>query len=342
MKWFTEPSGKFVIKIPIEWQYSNVGANYPEKSPYSFQLYKEPVGAFQISCYSADEKALNPNAPKHKFNTANLKFKEFRMDGDGFNVHIWGTNVEDHMILSKYIYDSERASDPAVIAELEKAKKALSTVQLLSPDKRKLAHDLDKYEKFMASLSASFDLKAQAMEHVSLIELSIITASQIDAYLRLAIVMQEQLDGKTDEVDIQYLYQSETDEPISERKIYKKAKQLGIIDKTIFSELNSLYNWRNKMVHRYIISEFRSRDLLDIGRSYEENCEKVRLILRDIEEQQFKEGIGIYGNGQHPHAEPSPETLRFLHSQVNDKHLRKDFEREITTHNRVARLANQR
>jgi len=330
MKWFTEPSGKFVIKVPIEWQYSNARANIPETSPYSFQLYTNPCGAFQISCYSAEEKPLNENVPKQKFDTNNLTFGEFRLADDGFNTQVWGATVEDHTIIAKYICDTKRASDPEVIAELKKAKEALSTVQLLSPGKRKLAHDLDKYEKFMASLFASFDLKVQAMENVSLIEFSIITANQIDAYLRLAIVMREQLDGKTDELDIKYLYQKETDEPIIERKIYKKAKLLGIIDKAIFSELNSLYSWRNKMVHRYIISEFRSRDLLDIGRRYEENCEKVRLILRGIEDQQFKEGVGIYGNGQHPHAKPTSDALRLLHSQVNDKHLTKDFEREIT------------
>jgi hypothetical protein len=40
MKYFTNPEGKFVIKIPIEWQYMNVAVGHEEISPYSFQLYE--------------------------------------------------------------------------------------------------------------------------------------------------------------------------------------------------------------------------------------------------------------------------------------------------------------
>ncbi len=83
------------------------------------------------------------------------------------------------------------------------------------------------------------------------------------------------------------------------------------------------------MVHRYIISEFRTNQLLDIAYKYENVCEKVRLILRDIEEEQFEKKIGIYGNVQHPQTEPTVEALRLLHSQVNDKHLLEKFERKI-------------
>ena len=74
-------------------------------------------------------------------------------------LHVWGAAVEDHTFLAKYIYDTDKEHDTLVLEELQKSRKALSTVQLISKDKRKLAHDLDKYEKFMASLAASFDLK---------------------------------------------------------------------------------------------------------------------------------------------------------------------------------------
>lgn len=329
MKYFTEPSGKFVIELPTEWQYANVAADYEEKSPYSFQPYENVNWAFQISCYSADEKTPIENLRKQKFNTQNLDFTELRNDGDGFNMHIWGTVVEDHIFMVKYIYDTDKEEDKEINFELERVKEALSTIQLLSPDKRKSAFDLAKYDKFMASLAASFDLKNKALKNSSYIEFSIIIANQIDAYLRLSILMTEQLKMGSSELDIKYLYQSDKDSPIMERKIYSLAKENGIIDQAIWGELGELYGERNKMVHRYIISEFRTKQLLNIAYRYEVLCEKVRRIVRDIEDLQFEKGIGIYGTGQHPQAEPTQDYLNLLHSQINDKHLISEFERKI-------------
>jgi hypothetical protein len=329
MKWFTHPEGKFVIQIPTEWQYNNVAAGYEEKSPFGFLLYENPVGAFQISCYSESEQPINKTVKAQKVNTNNLDFIELRMDGGGFNVHVWGATVEDHTFLAKYIYDTDREHDSLVLEELQKSRKALSTVQLISEDKRKLAQDLDKYEKFMASLAASFDLKNRAIEKGSLIEFSIIVANQIDAYLRLSLVMDIQLKKKSDLIEISLLHQVETDLPIMERKIYKKALDSDIIDEDLFKNLERLYKERNKMVHRYIVSEFKTRDLYKIAMDYETQCEKVRLTMRDLEESQYKEKIGIYGSGRNPQDEPTIEYIQVLLSQINDKHLLLELNRKI-------------
>lgn len=333
MKIFTEPNGKFIMKIPTEWRYANVAANYEEKSPFSFQTYENPSWAFQISCYSNTEKPQSKSAPVQKFDSPNLDFVELRNDGGGFNMHIWGASVEDHTIMAKFIYDTNKEDDKEIKFELGRVKKALTTLQLLSPGNRTIALNLDKYEKFMASLVASFDLKNEALQNKSFIEFTIIIANQIDAYLRLCLVMKEQLDNQNDKLNIKYLFQAPNDKPIMERKIYSLAQEMGIINKKVFEELESLYLERNKMVHRYIISEFRTRELLEIAIRYEDISETVRLITRDIEDLQFKKKIGIYGNGQHPHEEPNEDIMNILYSQLNDKHLTNGFERKITAPN---------
>ena len=333
MKYFTEPNGKFVIQIPTEWRYANVAAEYEEKSPFSFQTYENPTWSFQVSCYSESEKPLNKTLKKQNFNTKELEFIKLRNDGGGFNMHLWGARVEDHMLMAKFIYDSHREKDQEIKNILKQAEEALATLELLSPDQRKVAYDLDKYEKFMASLAASFDIKNKALANGSFIEFTIIVANQIDAYLRLAIVMTEQLNNKTDDLKIEYLYQAPTDKPVMERKIYSIAKDYSIISENLFDSLEELYKERNKIVHRYIISEFRTRQLLEIAYKYESVCEQVRLIIKEIEDLQFEKKIGIYGNGQHPQEEPSEKALKFLHSQINDKHLMEQFERKITAPN---------
>lgn len=330
MKYFTEPSGKFVLKIPTEWQYKNIAVGHEEVSPFSFELYENSIGAFQISCYSDQEKPINKKIPAQKFDTSKLDFIKQRMDGGGFNMHLWFARVEDHMFMAKYIYETSKQDDHEIPIELEKVENSLETLELISPENRSLALELDKYEKFMASLAASFDLKYKAIENKSIIELMIIIANQIDAYLRMAIVMKKQLREKTNRIDISLLYQGENDPPIMERKIYKQAKDLDIVSQSTFNKLNQLYTDRNKVIHRFIISEFKTVYLYEIVYDYEEICETVRLSLKDVEELQFKEGIGIHGNDRHPAEEPTEQNINMLYSQVNDKHLIKELFRDIS------------
>jgi hypothetical protein len=329
MKYFTEPHGIFIIQIPVEWQYKNVAIGHEEVSPFSFELYENPVGAFQLSCYSSKEKAIRFNVKTQKSDTNNLEFDKRRMDGGGFNMHLWYACVEDHMFMAKYIYDSSKENESEIIIEIEKAEKALSTLELISIDKREIAIEIDKYEKFIASLSASFDLKNRAIENKSLIELLIITANQIDAYLRMALVMKKQLKENTNRIDASLLFQGHTDAPVMERKIYSMARENGIIDQDTFDKLEQLYKERNKVVHRYIITEFRTRNLYQIGYDYQCICEKVRLFLKEVEDLQFKQGIGIHGNGRNPEYVPKQEHIQLLFSQVNDKHLTKELYRQI-------------
>jgi hypothetical protein len=251
------------------------------------------------------------------------------MDGDGFNIHLWYAIVEDYMFMAKYIYSTSKEKSKKVAVELEKAVKALSTLELISVDKRELAIEVDKYEKFMASLCASFDLKNKALESRSPIELLVIIANQIDAYLRMSIVMKKQLNEKTDRIDISLLYQGENDTPIMERKIYKQALDLKIISQTVFDKLDFLYGERNKVIHRYIITEFKTRNLFQIVYEYEVVCEKVRLSLKKIEDLQFVKKIGIHGNDRNPDEEPKAEHINMIYSQVNDKHLIKKIYRKI-------------
>ncbi len=328
MKFFTEPDGLFIIKIPIDWQYKNVAVGYKEKSPFSFELYRGKVGAFQISCYPAKGKPTNPNVKLQTPDTRNLEFTEFRMDDKEFNVHIWGASVGDYMFLAKYIYDAAKADHPKIKKELAKAIEALSYLELIGEDKRELAVEFDKYDKFMASLTASFDLKMKALESKSLVELMIIAANQIDAYLRMAIVLTKQLEDKTERINIKLLFQGETDSPVMERKIYQQAKDRFIIDQPTYDSLELLYKERNKVVHRYIITDFKTRDLYKIVYDYEVAAETVRLALKTVEDKQFKEGIGIYGT-KDPSQHPNARDLEVLYSQINDKHLLKELSRKI-------------
>jgi len=329
MKYFTEPNGQFVIKVPIEWQYSNVAAGYKEESPFSFVLYDNPegAGAFQISCYPANERTpKNIVQPSDK---DNLSFIEKRMYDDEMNAHLWFCTVEDHVLMAKYIYSKKYESSKLINEELSKVKVALSKLAYISESNRERVLALDRYYKFEAALAASFDLKESALKSGALIEFILIVANQIDSYLRLCIVMRKQLDCNSDEFEQKYFYQGEQCKPITERAIYKEANALGIISENIFERLNNMYNLRNKIVHRFIISDIRSRDLVDIAIDYDDVSEEIRLVMRALEDLQRNSKIGINKDSAIPDEEINIDEVRFLFANVNDKHLLKKYKREV-------------
>lgn len=318
-----------MIKIPIEWQYQNVLAGYEEKSPFSFVLYDNPVGAgaFQISCYPAKEKNSDKNI--QKADKDNLTFVEKRMDDNEFNMHLWFCSVEDHIFMAKYIYEKEHENTDLIKRELLRVNESLPKLVFISEKNRNTIIGLDRYEKFQSSLAASFDLKNNAIQSNSLIEFIIIVANQIDAYLRLSIVMKMQLSGKTNSFDLKYFYQGEDDKAIMERAIYKEANKLGILSDAVFDDLEVLYKKRNKIVHRYVISELRTKDLRHIAFEYETASEKIRLIMKDLEDLQRTQKIGIYRESLEPEKEMGKQELKLFFAEINDKHLTENFKRDI-------------
>jgi hypothetical protein len=328
MKYFTEPNGKFVFELPIEWQYKNVLIGYKECSPFSFELYDNPIGAFQISCYPTKDTNSQRNCIRQEADKDNLEFTKHRMDDDDFNCHLWFCVVDNHGFIAKYIYQKKRENNPQIKKELQKAEKALSTLMFISTKNRKLALELDRFDKFHFSLAASFDLKYQAVKNNSLIELVVIIANQIDAYLRLSIIMEKQLKSKSNDIDQKYFYQGDSDKAIMERAIYKEALMIEIITDELFQKLESLYKNRNKIIHRYIISDLRTKDLKAIASDYEDICEEVRLKLASLEKLQFSEKVGMHKNHD-PSIKKDRNHEKFVFSGVNDKHLTKKFKREI-------------
>jgi len=318
------------MQIPIEWQYKNILSNIGDVSPYSFELYENSVGAFQISCYPISDRKFDPSILIQKSNTRGLEFTEQRLDDDDFNCHLWLCIVEDHFILAKYIYDSNPKDLEIINKELKKAKTSLSTVEFLSSEKRVEAFNLNKCKEFLAAIAASFDLKNNAFKNNAFIELIILTANQIDAYLRFSLMMKKQIDNKINDIDITLIYQGDKDAVISEREIYNKAKENNVISEELFNKLQGLYNKRNKIVHRYIISDIKTKDLIDIAYSYEVICNEVQLKLKEIEDFQMENKIGVYGNWKDLNKEYTSEDINYLMSQVNDKHFLDALKRSIS------------
>lgn len=328
MKYFTHPEGIFEIKIPLDWYYKNKVAGIAEKSPFSFELYENTKGAFQISCYNKNEKKISSELPNGKYNQNKLKFIQSKLHDDEFKILLWGTTVEDYFFMAKYVCQPTLENNQEIEEEIKKVEKCLSTLMFLSLDRRRLAISFDRFEKFNGSLAASFDLKENAIKNNSFIELIIINSNQIDAYLRLCIVHKFQILENSNLFKIEYLFQGETDKPIFEKQIYDKASKMDIISKEQHNKLYKLYNLRNKVVHRYIITDIKTYELREIAVDYEILCEEIRLVLADIETEQFEKKVGYHGD-KDPHRTRDQDHIKELHSLVNDKHFIDNYHRTL-------------
>jgi len=329
MKHWTEPNGNFIVNIPIEWQYKNVVVeNGIEKSPYSFEAYENSLGCFQLSCYQLTEKGINQNQPIQK-NNSKIEWRESRLDDKEFEVLLFHAQVDDLLCMAKYIYSSDLRNNDKIKDELNKVKLALKSLRVIPQIDRELAANLDKHDNFLASLAASYDLLNNAYKSESYIELVVILSNQIDAFLRSAIILKEQLEKETNDIEVKYIFQRDDEKGINERSIYKKAFEFKIIDDETFKELNDLYDLRNRVMHRYIISFLKTRDIVKTACDYSIMNEKIRLILESYEEMQFGKGFGIYGKGFNKDEKFDETEYRRTYSMANDKHLIKKLKRKI-------------
>jgi uncharacterized protein YutE (UPF0331/DUF86 family) len=328
MKHWTEPNGVLLIHIPIDWQYLNPGlSEYEEESPYGFELYEDPIGCFQLSCYPLGELAPNI-AEANPEGVKKLNWKESRLDDSEFCTHLFFGAYHDQALVGKYIYDAGREGDERIAEQLKIVKQTLNSVVIVPPSDRKLAADLDKFDRFTGSLAASHDLLNSAIDSQSFVEIIAIAANQIDAYLRLSLVIAKQLSDKTNEIETRYLFQADGERGIMERRVFDDALELDVIDQEAFDDLSGLYNLRNRVIHRYIISNIRTRDLVNIAGRYLNSLEKTRLTLRSFEQRQADKPFGVYGK-KFGKTSVTEDSVRRLHASANDKHLLEKFKRTV-------------
>jgi len=170
---------------------------------------------------------------------------------------------------------------------------------------------------FMAGFTAARELHARAGTAGCFVECVCLGASLVDAFLRVGLVLQYQLNNRTRDIPLSLIFQGPADPALSEREIYRRALAASVIDNDTFTCLQALYDQRNRVVHRYVISRITTSDVLDIATKYEEMISLLSKRIYEIEEQQIKEGVGITARGP---ALKGDEGKRFLQEIADEKH----------------------
>ena len=150
-----------------------------------------------------------------------------------------------------------------------------------------------KLAKFMEGFSAATLLLKRAGENGFFIEFICLAASVIDGSLRIGLILQHQLDTMSSGILDDVLYQAEEDKIIPERAIYKRASRKRIINDKLYKRLEALYMKRNKVIHRYIISDMTTIEALGIAVEYERIISDVSAAIYEIESRQIELNVGI-------------------------------------------------
>jgi hypothetical protein len=176
----------------------------------------------------------------------------------------------------------------------------------------------NKFHNFMQSFSAAAELDARAAKQGCFIESVVLTAAIIDGVLRMGLILKHQLDHDTSELLPELLYQGDSDAAIIERKVYRRALDEAVIGQGLFDELNRLYDDRNRVIHRYVISSITTAEVLSIAMRYDTAKRNASDAVAFLEEEQIRLGVGMTARGPLP---DEAEVIAFATGKHGDSGL---------------------
>ena len=298
MRRFIDEKGTFEIKVPITWRYS-----IKDEKVHTFQEYEIwKSDAFQLSIneLDTDEKKTNFKSFLKSLPTTKIGDEDFYYLPDSgdeeFTTKTWTKLYADKAVFFTLTHPNN--TDPELDSRSIEEKVLLvhsimKEFKIIETGKSIETINSNRFEMFLQGVGATALILSKAVKNKAFIEATCILANQIDALLRIGIVLKNQLINGNSDIEIEWIYQGLTDKKKSEKDIYKKALDLGIIDQTVYDELFKLYDDRNRVIHRFIISEITLAEVEEIAYQYYKQQEAINKIIYDLEAEQITLGIGM-------------------------------------------------
>ncbi len=152
----------------------------------------------------------------------------------------------------------------------------------------------EAFGNFVNAFGAARLLLQRSHEQDFLIEAVVLYAALIDGFCRMALILKQQLNNKNADIDVSYIYQDDSDKKYySERNIYKFAYDKNILEKDLLDEINALYDIRNKVIHRFFITDIEYSHLELVLDRYELVFQRLWNIVYGLESEQIRLGIGM-------------------------------------------------
>jgi len=152
----------------------------------------------------------------------------------------------------------------------------------------------------MTGFAAACQLRQRAAENGFFVECVCLSASIIDGMLRIGLILKHQLDIGSRDIPLELIIQREGERGLSERQIYLRAAEEGVIPQFLLERLQEAYDQRNRVIHQYIISRITTSELLDAGITYERLISDVSKYVEILESEQIRQGAGMTVTGPRP------------------------------------------
>jgi hypothetical protein len=228
----------------------------------------------------------------------------------------WATVVGDALIIFSIGYKKERDKE-IVAGKVDLGRRIIESFLLYTDDERDKRVTSFRFEMFLQGVGAAGHLFQRSMKNHAFIEAICLIANLIDSLLRLAIVYKIQLNKGNDLIEREWIYQGTDDKKKSEKDIYKKSLELGVLSKELFDELYELYDDRNRVVHRFIISEIRLTEVEEITFDYVRIMRQCSQIISDLETEQLQRGVGMVTEDEEEKGNKSPH-LNFITGKIGN------------------------
>lgn len=301
MKRFVDENGIFDAYVPSTWKYS-----LQNEKVHTFQEYEIwKHDAFQISIQPKNEDAsknfqqMCKGLPSTEINgTLYYHFPE--NGGDGFTTKSWTNIINERIVLftlTHSIAPDEELDPKSIEDKVKEVHEIITSFKLIPPEDSETTLNSYRFEMFLKGVGATAYMLNKAVENHAFIEATCLLASQIDGLLRTGVILQNQINNNNSEIEKEWIYQGLTDRKKSEKEVYIKAKELGIINEDTFNELHNLYDDRNRVIHRFVISEITLAEVENISYSYYQIQQKINDIIYDLESRQIELGIGMTKGG---------------------------------------------
>jgi uncharacterized protein YutE (UPF0331/DUF86 family) len=151
----------------------------------------------------------------------------------------------------------------------------------------------EKLVHFLGGFAAAAQLAKRAEDRNHHIEYIILAASLVDGLLRMGLILHHQIETKSSDVPDELLYQAADHKIVTERQIYQRAHAAKIIDDALKNELDDLYLWRNRVVHRYIIGDLTTADVKDVASDYRKAVSRASHAVYEVENRQLVLKVGM-------------------------------------------------
>jgi len=296
-KIFIDDKGTFEVQVLTTWKYSLEEENGVCVHTFSeYEVWKPD--AFQISIQKSNEDIKKKFDSMESIEINGIKCLVLPEGGfEGFRVKCWMIFIDDEAImftLTHSIKPDEDMEPKPLEEKLDEARQAIGSFKLIKPEHSEPRLNSYRFDMFLQGVAATAYMVNKAVENHAFIEATCLFASQIDGLLRIGIILQKQIANKNRVIEKEWIYQGLSDRKKSEKDIYKEAKELGILDDTTFDKLyNLLYNDRNRVIHRFIISEITLAEIENIAYEYYQMQQKITSIVHDIETKQIELGVGM-------------------------------------------------